>query len=57
MTIDKLNTFCRRYDLIFKEMGRIEGVDVYWFIDFDNETRHYTHTEICSKLDVNLVST
>jgi hypothetical protein len=50
MTIDKMNTFCRTYDLIYVESGRVNGVDVYWFIDYDNERRYYTWEEILDKM-------
>jgi hypothetical protein len=45
-----LNNFCRRFDLIFKEMGRYKGEEVYLFIDFHNDRRFYTKEEIFSKM-------
>jgi hypothetical protein len=50
MTIPTLNAFCRRYDLIFVEMGRVNGSEVYWFIDFQHERRYYTAEEIKEKV-------
>ena len=45
-----MNSFCRRYDMVYVEMGRIGGVDVYWFVDFDNHRRYYTYDEILNKI-------
>jgi hypothetical protein len=50
MSIPTLNTFCRKYDLVFVEEGRVHGNDVYWFIDFNNKRRYYTSHEIELKL-------
>ena len=50
MSVSFLNSFCRRYDLIYVEMGRQQGTDVYWFIDFENSRRYYTKEEIYSKM-------
>jgi len=36
--------------MIFVEMGSIDGEDVYWFVDFNNERRYYSGTEIESKM-------
>jgi len=47
----KLNAFCRRYDLIFVEYGRKNGEETYRFVDFNNEKRYYTYTEIKERLD------
>lgn len=52
MSISFLNSFCRRFDLIFVEMGRSQGREVYWFIDFKNSRRFYTKEEIYSKMGV-----
>jgi hypothetical protein len=51
MSVSSLNSFCRRFDLIFVEMGRCNGHEVYWFIDFNNDRRYYTKDEIRSKMD------
>jgi len=51
MDIPTLNSFCRRYDLVFVEIGREQGTDVYWFIDYDNKKRYYTFGEIIDKLN------
>lgn len=51
-TIQTLNAFCRKYDLVFVETGRMNGTDVYWFLDFNNERRYYSFAEIESKLGV-----
>ena len=50
MSVARLNAFCRRFDMIFVEMGRVSGTDVYWFIDFWNDRRYYTFNEIESKM-------
>lgn len=50
MSIPTLNAFCRRYDLIFVENGRVRGDEVYWFIDFNNRRCFYTASEIETKL-------
>ncbi len=50
MSVAFLNSFCRRFDLIFVEMGRSKGEDVYWFIDFKNGKRYYTKDEIYGKM-------
>ena len=50
MSIGFLNTFCRRFDLIFVEMGQTKGTEVYWFIDFKNGRRYYSKDEIYSKM-------
>jgi hypothetical protein len=50
MSAAMLNAFCRRYDLIFSETGRVDGVDVYWFIGFDNKKRYFTYEEITAKM-------
>jgi len=50
MTISLLNTFCLRYDLIFIEMGRVKGREVYWFLDSKSNRRYYTSEEIESKI-------
>jgi len=50
MNVTQLNAFCRRFDMIFVEMGSIDGEDVYWFVDFNNERRYYSGTEIESKM-------
>ncbi|MHC5081446.1 MAG: hypothetical protein ACYTHN_20785 [Planctomycetota bacterium] len=50
MSISILNAFCRKYDLIFVEMGRVRGDEVYWFIDFNNRRCFYTAMEIEDKL-------
>lgn len=50
MSISLLNAFCRRYDLIFVEMGRVRGDEVYWFIDFQNRRCFYTAGEIEEKI-------
>jgi hypothetical protein len=50
MSIPVLNAFCRKYDLIFVEMGRIRGDEVYWFIDFNNRRCFYTAPEIETRL-------
>ncbi len=48
--IPTLNSFCRRYNMIFVEMGLVKGEDVYCFIDFKNGRAHFTADEIESKL-------
>ena len=50
MSVSQLNTFCRQYDLIYVEMGRVRGSDVYWFVDFQNDRRYFTKEEIFSKM-------
>lgn len=50
MSVARLNAFCRRFDMIFVEMGRVCGCDVYWFIDFQNDRRYYSYQEIESKM-------
>ncbi|GEM_PF-6188161 len=50
VSVKYMNAFCRRYDLIFVESGRLMGDEVHWFIDADNEKRHYTSEEIHDKL-------
>lgn len=50
MSIPTLNAFCRKYDLIFVEMGRVSGADVYWFLDFNNQRTYYTAEEIEGRL-------
>jgi len=50
MSISILNAFCRRFDLIFVELGRVQGNEVYWFVDFNNRRRYYTAPEIQDKL-------
>jgi len=49
-TVETLNTFCRRYDLVFMEIGYAESEDVYWFVDFNNQKRCYSMPEIQDKL-------
>lgn len=50
MSIHLLNCFCRKYDLVFVEMGRNRGDEIYWFLDYNNERRFYTAIEIEEKL-------
>jgi hypothetical protein len=50
MSVSYLNSFCRRFDLIFVEMGCCTGQEVYWFIDFKNSRRFYTKEEITGKM-------
>lgn len=50
MSVSDLNAFCRRYDLVFVEMGRVKDAEVYWFVDYNNERRYYSAAEIASKL-------
>ena len=50
MSVSYLNSFCRRFDLIFVEMGCCTGQEVYWFIDFNNSRRFYTKEEITGKM-------
>ena len=50
VSISTLNSFCRMYDLVFVELGRVDGNDVYWFIDFENQRRYYTAAEISEKV-------
>ena len=52
MSVSLLNAFCRKFDLIFVEMGHVEGSDVYWFVDFNNRRRFYTAPEIQDKLSL-----
>ena len=52
MCIATLNCFCRKYDVVFVEMGRVKGNEVYWFIDRDNKRVYYTAPEIESKITV-----
>lgn len=52
MSISLLNSFCRRYDLVFAELGTKQGEEVYWFIDFENNRRYYTNREIRSKMNL-----
>jgi hypothetical protein len=56
MSIERLNAFCRKYDLVFKEMGRVKGEEVYWFIDFENNARYYSAAEITDKMNMDLVA-
>ena len=51
MTIALLNTFCRKFDLIFIEMGRMRGDDVYWFLSDKQRRCYYTAEEIESKVE------
>jgi len=51
MSIPQINAFCRRYDLVFVEMGQVEGDKVYWFVDYNNDKRYYTAPEISDKLN------
>lgn len=55
MSIPTLNAFCRKYDLVFVEMGCVKGEEVYWFIDFNNERRYYSAAEIADKMKEVLV--
>ena len=50
MTVPALNCFCRKYDLIFVEEGRVEREPVYRFLDFQNNRRYYTAAEINCKI-------
>ena len=50
MSIPTLNAFCRKYDLVFVEEGRVNGQEVYWFIDHQNQRRYYSASEIKDKL-------
>lgn len=50
MSVSLLNAFCRKFDLVYVEMGLVEGSDVYWFVDFNNHRRCYTAPEIRNKL-------
>lgn len=50
MDVPKLNCFCRKYDLVFMETGRVDKNDVFWFIDFFNKKRYYTAIEIDEKI-------
>lgn len=45
-----LNSFCRKFDLVFVETGQENGKEVFWFVDFDNRRRFYTEEEIVTKL-------
>jgi len=49
--IEILNAFCRRYDLVFVEFGRVRSEDIYWFVDFNNQRRYYSMAEIRDKLE------
>jgi hypothetical protein len=51
MPIPTLNAFCRKYDLIFVETGRVHGDEVYWFIDFNNRRCYYSRHEIETRLE------
>lgn len=50
ISISMINTFCRKYDLVFMEMGRDSGQDVYWFVDFNNNKVFFSALEINSKI-------
>jgi hypothetical protein len=50
MSISILNAFCRKFDLVFVELGRVQGNEVYWFVDYNNRRRYYTAPEIQDKL-------
>jgi hypothetical protein len=52
MSISDLNAFCRKFDLIFVEMGRVQGEEVYWFIDYNNRRRYYSAAEINDSMGV-----
>lgn len=49
MDIPLMNCFCRRFDLVFIEMGQVKGKPIYWFVDFENQRRYYTNEEIIEK--------
>jgi len=50
LNISTLNTFCRKYDLIFVETGRRDKEETYRFIDFNNKRRVYSSAEILDKI-------
>lgn len=50
MSIHEINVFCRKFDLIYVETGRVEGQDVYWFLNHQNQRVFYTAPEIYSKI-------
>jgi len=52
MSISFLNSFCRRFDLVYVEQGTKNGCPVYWFLDFKHERRYYTKEEIYSKMGI-----
>jgi hypothetical protein len=54
MDIPLMNCFCRRFDLVFIEMGQVKGKPVYWFVDFANQRRYYTNEEIVEKTQLNV---
>lgn len=49
--IPTLNAFCRKYDLIFVELGQVRKEPVYWFIDSNNHRCYYSAVEIEARLD------
>jgi len=51
LSIPIINAFCRKYDLIFVEMGRENKEDVLCFIDFKHDRRNFTPLEITSRMD------
>jgi hypothetical protein len=51
MNRDMMNRFCGKYDLIFLETGRVNGMDVYFFEDFQGTRRFYMYPEIVESLD------
>lgn len=52
MTIALLDNFCKRFDLIFIEMGRLKGSEVYWFLNSKHKRCFYTAYEIESKIEM-----
>ena len=53
MSISTLNAFCRRFDLVFVEMGMINGQDIFRFVDFRNAKVYFTDDEIMQKISDN----
>jgi len=53
LKVATINTFCRKYDLIFVETGRRNNEETYRFIDYDNKNRVYSTSEILDKLPEN----
>lgn len=51
MRVHQLNVFCRKFDLIYIETGRVKGDDVYWFLDHQNRRVYFTAPEILSKIE------
>lgn len=51
LSISKVNAFCRKFDLVFVEMGREKKQDVLCFIDFRNARCTFTPNEIIERLD------